>query len=380
MAEEVPLSERYAFWRAVSTLSHATFLGGVFFMFASVGLLTDISRLGADPTPRLLAEMLFSGGIAVAYVLVVRRPRWLPVLVLVHILIALQLTRLAGPRTEPLTGPALEARLQSDTNGIALALIVSFVLLSNFVQREGTRYVRAHTEIRLATDIHRFLVPAIARRIGRFEFHGISFPSGDVGGDLIDLVEFENGWIAYVADVSGHGVGAGVLMGMVKSATHMALRVAQPFDRLLTDLNTVLLDLKRPDMYVTLAGLQFDDTSGLRFSVAGHPPILHYTSSTASIEELSIAQLPVAMFPDRTFESARTDWAPGDLFVILTDGLTDVFDREDREFGLDRVKALVVEHAGAPLPQLQDRLIGAARQHGRQMDDQTVLLIRACRP
>jgi sigma-B regulation protein RsbU (phosphoserine phosphatase) len=82
-------------------------------------------------------------------------------------------------------------------------------------------------------------------------------------------------------------------MGMVKSATHMALRVAQPIDRLLTDLNTVLLDLKRPDMYVTLAGLQFDDTAGLRFSVAGHPPILHYRSSTASIEELSIAQLPV---------------------------------------------------------------------------------------
>jgi serine phosphatase RsbU (regulator of sigma subunit) len=152
-----------------------------------------------------------------------------------HILIAMQLTPLAGARTEPLAGPALEARLQSDTNGIALALIVSFVLLSNFVQREGTRYVRAHTEIRLATDIHRLLVPAIARRIGRFEFHGISFPSGDVGGDLIDLVEFENGWIAYVADVSGpadrstvdrseHGAARSQEAGHVRDAGRFAVR------------------------------------------------------------------------------------------------------------------------------------------------------------
>jgi serine phosphatase RsbU (regulator of sigma subunit) len=372
------LNQRYEFWRAISTPSHATFLAGVFFMFASVGLLTDIARLGSESASRLVVDMLFSGGIAVAYVLVVRRPRWLPVLVAVHIAIAFLLMRLAGPRIQ-LTGPALEARLQGDTNGVALAIIVSFALLSNFVQREGTRYVRAHTEIRLATDIHRLLVPAITRRLGSFEFHGLSLPSGDVGGDLIDLVEFENGWIAYVADVSGHGVGAGVLMGMFKSAAHMALRIAQPIDRVLTDLNAVLLDLKRPDMYVTFAGLQFDGTSGLQFSVAGHPPILRYQASTGSIGELSIAQVPVAMFPDRTFETARTDWAPGDLFVILTDGLTDVFDRHDREFGLDRVKALVVEHAGAPLQRLQERLIGAAREHGRQIDDQTLLLIRACR-
>ena len=60
--------KRFEFWRAVSTMSHTTFLAGVFFMFLPVGLLTDISRLGSDPVPRLIAEMLFSGGIAVAYV------------------------------------------------------------------------------------------------------------------------------------------------------------------------------------------------------------------------------------------------------------------------------------------------------------------------
>src|SRR5262249_42202424 len=160
---------------------------------------------------------------------------------------------------------------------------------SNFVQREGTRYVRAHTEIALARDIHRLLVPALARRVGAFEFQGVSVPSGEVGGDLIDLVESKDGWIGYVADVSGHGVGAGLLMGMVKSAARMQLQQMSPIDQLLTDLNAVLLDLKKPEMYVTFAGLQFDE-SGLRFSVAGHPPILHYRATSATVDELSVAQ------------------------------------------------------------------------------------------
>ena len=87
--------------------------------------------------PRLIAEMLFSGGIAVAYVLTVRRPRWLPVLVLAHILLWMELTQLA--RTAPLAGASLAARIQADTNGVVVSLIASFVLLSNFVQREGSR-------------------------------------------------------------------------------------------------------------------------------------------------------------------------------------------------------------------------------------------------
>ena len=158
--------------------------------------------------------------------------------------------------------------------------------------------------------------------MGCFEFQGVSLASGDVGGDLLDLVESKNAWTGYVADVSGHGVGAGLLMGMVKSATHMQLQAMHPIDQLLTNLNTVLLDLKKPEMYVTFAGLQFDGVSGLQFSVAGHPPILHYHASSASVVELSVPQMPVAMFPDRTFGASSLSRGHLGIYSILTDGLT----------------------------------------------------------
>jgi serine phosphatase RsbU (regulator of sigma subunit) len=83
------------------------------------------------------------------------------------------------------------------------------------------------------------------------------------------------------------------------------------------------------------------------------------------------------MFNDRSFSAAGVACAPGDLFVVLTDGLTEVFDAADREFGLERVKNLIGENARAPLDALEERLLAAVRAHGPQLDDQTLLLIRA---
>jgi sigma-B regulation protein RsbU (phosphoserine phosphatase) len=258
---------------------------------------------------------------------------------------------------------------------VLTSITASFVLFMRFVNREGSRFGCAHAEITLASDIHRLLVPPIVRRIGRFDFVGVSLRSGAVGGDLVDVVESNGRGMGYVADVSGHGVGAGLLMGMVKSAARMQLLSPQPLDRLLTDLNVVLLELKRPEMFVTFAALQFDGDSALQFATAGHLPILRCQVSALTVDELSTPQVPLAMFEDRTFAASRIAAQPGDLFVILTDGLTEVFDAQDREFGLDGVKALVRENANAPLDTLREILLGAVRQHGPQLDDQTLLLI-----
>ena len=70
------------------------------------------------------------------------------------------------------------------------------------------------------------------------------------------------------------------------------------------------------------------------------------------------------------------DSAPGDLLVLVTDGLTEVFDAGDREFGLEGLKRVLAASAAQPLDEIGRRLLAASRAHGRQMDDQTLLLIR----
>ena len=125
-------------------------------------------------------------------------------------------------------------------------------------------------------------MPPIDVEIGGFEFRGVSLPSGDVGGDLVDVVDHANdaAWTAYVTDVSGHGVPSGVLMGMIKSAMRMALVAPVPLEALLDRLNDVLFELKPPQMYATFAALRRDGRDELSFTLAGHLPILHWRADS----------------------------------------------------------------------------------------------------
>jgi sigma-B regulation protein RsbU (phosphoserine phosphatase) len=76
------------------------------------------------------------------------------------------------------------------------------------------------------------------------------------------------------------------------------------------------------------------------------------------------------------FSDEPVDAAPGDLFVILTDGLTEVFDRNGEEFGEARIERIVTEHAQRPLREIHDSILAAVRSFGPQTDDQTLLLAR----
>jgi hypothetical protein len=364
------------FLRSMPLRSQLLFFAGTFFVFLPTALLTDVAKLGATPVGRLTLSCVIAGGTAVAYTAVARfGAGWMAVLAPIHFFGVSALERWLGPLGPELIGPALKDRLGVDVAVTMLSLIGGFTLLSTFIRVEGARYGRLRAEIDLARQIHRVLVPPLARQVAGIEVRGLSVASGDVGGDLVDVVETSDGWTAYVVDVSGHGVGSGLLMGMVKSAARVALRAQTELGALLTLLNGVIFDLKSPAMYATFAGLQWRD-GALSFAVAAHPPILRRRPGSSVVDELTMTQLPIAMFEDTAFVATPVDSRPGDLFVILTDGLTEVFDRREQEFGLERMKAIIVAHADGPLEMLERRILEAARGHGAQQDDQSLLLVR----
>ena len=141
-------------------------------------------------------------------------------------------------------------------------------------------------------------------------------------------------------------------------------------------LNSVLRDVRAQDMYVTCAYLQSDGGTTVRFSLAGHLPILHFKAAAGTVAEHSILNFPLGLFPHPAFETSEIQCSPGDVLVVLTDGLTEVFDRNGTELGLEPLKRALRESGAEPLEQISLSLQRTARQHGPQSDDQTMLIVR----
>ncbi len=197
-----------------------------------------------------------------------------------------------------------------------------------------------------------------------------------MGGDLVDRVQDGNKWIGYLADVCGHGVPSGVLMAMVKSAVRMRLAISSEPQTLLEDLNRVISELIAAEMFVTVAFVSLGKSNDLHFATAGHLPILHFRSATGSVCELSTPNPPIGIFKEQKFASSHVEFSSGDIAVLLTDGLTEAANENEEEYGLERVKQQVTKHSEESLKVLCEMLLAETRKFGKQMDDQSVLLVR----
>jgi serine phosphatase RsbU (regulator of sigma subunit) len=91
-------------------------------------------------------------------------------------------------------------------------------------------------------------------------------------------------------------------------------------------------------------------------------------------------QFPLRLIPGGCYASRRVTYSPGDLFLLLTDGVREVANTRDEEFGISRLEQLLTEHAPRPLPQTWESTMAEVKQHGAQQDDQSLLLLRIREP
>jgi serine phosphatase RsbU (regulator of sigma subunit) len=366
-------------WKRMPLSSSAFFYAGVFCLFGALLLTVSSPGFQSQSIGDIARTVVVAGFFSIlwAYVAASRRFKLFAVLFPAQALAQYLMGRY-GPVHHSLAGdlPALKHKFLVGAWVEFVLIVAAYILFLNFFRREGNRFFRTQTEVRLAGEIHGALVPQKHETIGRFEIFGSSVPSSEVGGDLFDIVQSNGTWHAYVADVSGHGVPAGMLMAMIKSAAAMQLTRAQRPDRLLADLNEILHPVTAPANYLTLAYVSGDTSGEIRFALAGHLPILHYQKQTRNILEHSDDNVPIGMFKDRSFTVSRMTMLPGDLLAIITDGFTEVFDSGGREMGMEDFKSALANCADQALPDIYRELRARTLKFGEQTDDQTMLLIR----
>lgn len=369
------------YWQSLPATSVVTLGLAVFVSFSSLAFVSDLGEPRPSPFWWVLVYAANTGIVAAAYALTATRfVRALPLAVALNLLSIFVLPSLLPLYSTkvPVTTTVIQlhARHVLDAWLVIGAVTLGFMFFFTFVGTEGTKYFRLRAEIELAEQVQSQLVPPLEVTTTELAICGRSIPSSTVGGDLIDVVSRDGSVTCYLADVSGHGIAAGVLMSMVKSAIRTSVSQDECLVDLMHRLNDVLLHLTRPGMFVTLACIRTAGEGRLEYALAGHPPILHYHSSTRSVSELRLEQLPIAMFQNLIYESRVVAVEPEDLLAVVSDGFLEVADSKGEEFGLEALKRLIVSSATETLPQIVDHLVEQTAQFGEQQDDQTVLLVR----
>lgn len=357
--------------------SRIAMLSAVFSLFASMGFVQLLLTPVRETFLSSLAMICIYGFFAIGYALLstLRKFRWLPVWAVVHassFWVYYRFFRLQVIQDRNVL------QKQNSVLGFwaIIAMVAAYVLFVGFIRSEGKRYFRIQAEIELAREIHRSLVPSFERRIRGFDIFGASIASGEVGGDLVDIAEYPQGWISYIADVSGHGVSSGVLMAMFKTSIRSRLANGGSAGELLDEVHRTLYPLKMPNMFVTAGVLQFGEGNQVNYSLAGHPPLMRYSRTQRAIVEYQSQNMPLGILSEQQFTAETLQCDPGDLLLLLTDGFTEVFDGKGAELGLEAIKQSFQEVVDRPLPEIFERLRKRSLEFGRQDDDQTMLLVR----
>lgn len=366
--DDVWLYEPFGF---LSRRAKLEFFVAVFFTFAPIALLFDFVRPQRVPWYEVVLWASFSGLTAVGWALAFVRS--IRILAMV-IPISFALPILFGQRFWAFEESPPRLLLEVAACIVLMALGYGFFI--RFITTEGMASLRLRTEMNLAHEIHADLVPPIALRAPGAEVYGTSLPTTEVGGDLLDVLESDGKIHVYVADVSGHGVPAGVFMAMIKSAIRTPLLDGRALGDLVCDLNAVLVQVTRPTSFATFAALQFDREGTTEYALAGHLPVLHFESRSGTLRCLHNEHPPLGIVPGHPFTAGRVESSPGDLFFLYTDGLTEVMNGKQEEFGESRLKELITAHASRPLAEIHAAVLATVRAFGPQQDDQTLVLVR----
>jgi Stage II sporulation protein E (SpoIIE) len=369
----VSTPERKRYWGELPLRRSFKLLAAVFITLAGIAFFVDLLTFGAYPLWGVLLLAVTLGTLNVIAVFAQVRNPWL----LVATLGLVWLSFVSFYRLPKLSSPSLiRRRVMFDGVGLFSAMMIGYRLFLNFAATEGIAHVKLKTELAFAHAIQTTLAPPVRFENSGLEAYGCTRPSDAVGGDLVDLVESDGSVFAYVADVSGHGIPAGVLMGMVKTAMRQGLLLHQPLCGLLESINRVLPGVKEPSMYATMAGLRFSDSAKAEYAAAGHLPLLHYRQAHNDVVRWTAEQFPLGLFPDLAFATQCVPCGTGDIFAIVTDGLTETVDEREEDFGLERLEQLLVQNACCTLPEIFDAVLAAVSRYGSQQDDRTLLLVR----
>ncbi len=231
----------------------------------------------------------------------------------------------------------------------------------------------------VARAVQHRLLPQDVPSLDTLDFAVKYQPAGQVGGDYYDfLPAHENSTVFVVADVSGKGISAAILMATIQSyfrSRHPA--DFQDLPAVVRGLNRLFLHSSPAEQYATLFVMRYaEGTRAMEWMNCGHaPPLL--ARAGGKVERLESSSTILGMFDDWSGRTRRSNLAVGDTLLIFSDGLTEAPDENFEEFGTDRLLSAWRENQNSGSRDLVEAIAATVRAHckGSLADDLTILAL-----
>ncbi len=260
----------------------------------------------------------------------------------------------------------------------------SFAIGNARIHREAHEKRAMENELQNAREVQRILLPQGDPVVAGFRISGTNLPARTISGDYYDYLDLgDRKFGIAIADVSGKGVPAGLLMAMCRSALRSVAPGHTSPAEVLAEVNRQLFPDIREDMFISMAYGILDETNGkLVIARAGHDPALLYRRETGKVELLRSPGLALGVDGGTVFErvtkNQEVTLLHGDCVLFYTDGVREAVDGDDEEFGMERMSEVFSMAAPLGAEAIVARMQEELRQFtgdGPQMDDITLVAI-----
>jgi sigma-B regulation protein RsbU (phosphoserine phosphatase) len=250
------------------------------------------------------------------------------------------------------------------------------------LREQEQKLVKIQEERKVAQQIQRGFLPDKGVSLTSCEVCGFNSPAEEVGGDYYDIVTLKGGRLFLsLGDVSGHGVPAALQMACAQAVLRSQLLDTEnvPLTKLAHSLNHLICQFTPPEQFITASfGVYNSNDKTFRYINAGHePPIIVRKNGT--IEPLTGADLILGVMPDYIYKEFSVMLDAGDFLFIYTDGVTEVFNEDDEEYGEKRLKEFLKNCVGLETSAIGAKMMAELNQfrgQGIQTDDITMLILR----
>lgn len=267
----------------------------------------------------------------------------------------------------------------------ALALWAAVIVIA-FRFRAYLRGKKVEEQLAMARLVQFDLLPPGRLKTHDLEFAAQCVPAWQVGGDFYDAFETVDHQVSLIlGDVSGKGLSAALVMGVVQGAVHAADATgsAASHEHATERLNHLLCKKTSRERFVSLVWCYFDPAASvLNYINAGHlPPLLvrHRDNGSFEIRRLEDGGPVLGVLPRATFRQSQVAVQPGDLLVVFSDGVLEATNKVDEEFGEERILAAVKDNWSASPGAICDAVLARVRTFlDKELphDDQTLMVVR----